>query len=901
MNECKSCGTALLNGSASCPNCDATVAMPASVRPSPQPSDSGISRMRVSSIPDEGRFIPGTLVAGRYRIIGLLGRGGMGEVYRATDLTLAQSVALKILPEEAAANQSLLERFHAEVRIARQVSHPNVCRVYDIGEADGLPFISMEYVDGEDLGSLLHRIGRLPSDKALDVARKLCAGLNAAHERGIIHRDLKPQNIMLNKRGEVIIMDFGLAAVAQELSGSEARSGTPAYMSPEQLRGVSVTAKSDIYALGLILYELFTGQRAFEAASAAELIRLQESSGPASITHFAADVDPGVERVVLRCIQPDPAARPATALAVAAALPGGDPLAAALAAGETPSPELVAASGKTEGFAPRYATPLLIVSLLGMLLYPFVVRSLSIFALAPMDLAPEVLEHKAREIAAQLGYAEPPADWKATFSFAQGVMAEYGYKRNARLPWEQIFRTVSPVEFDYRQHSASLISPPDGEVTWTRPAPTAPGMVSVVLDSMGRLQLLRAVAPRFDAVNDAQHTPPADAVLFGLAGLDAQRFSEVAPQLAPPAPFDARRAWSGSQAGLPGIPIRVELAAWKGRIASFAVIYPWDKEEQNTGAAFSLKNALLLSTYAFGFVGVFFGVYFARLNLRRGRGDRQGAWLVGLTTFLLYVGIWLLTMHPVPSTEMIDQVFFNVAWAVGMGCVLWVLYIALEPAVRARWPQSMVTWNRVLAGQFGDPRVASHLLLGIALGVVWAYAFLLRGYFGLEHGGYPRSFPAEVLLGPRLVFAQFLRVACDALRVGLIIFFLLSGVRAVLRWEWTVALTASLLMLLTEGGIRNSSFLALDLPLFVSVYFVFCMVLLRMGLVPMISGIFVTNSLTRVPPFTGFGSWFNPIILLQLSVLIALTIYAFWRSQSTALSAPESIRYTSRDRRSLHE
>jgi serine/threonine protein kinase len=191
----------------------------------------------------------------------------MGEVYRATDLTLGQSVALKFLPEEAGPNhQRLLERFHGEVRIARQVSHPNVCRVYDIGEADGMPFISMEYVDGEDLASLLLRIGRLPADKALETARKICAGVAAAHDRGVIHRDLKPQNIMMNKRGDVVIMDFGLAAIADQLRGAEVRNGTPAYMAPEQLRGrTEVTAKSDIYALGLVLYEIFTGKRPYDA------------------------------------------------------------------------------------------------------------------------------------------------------------------------------------------------------------------------------------------------------------------------------------------------------------------------------------------------------------------------------------------------------------------------------------------------------------------------------------------------------------------------------------------------------------------------------------------------------------------------------------------------------------
>jgi serine/threonine-protein kinase len=157
----------------------------------------------------------------------------MGEVYHAHDQKLDQEVALKFLPE-AAASPAVIDRFHAEVRIARQISHPSVCRVYDMGEIEGTPFISMEYVDGEDLRSLLRRIGRLPGDKALEIARRLCAGLAAAHGTGGLHRDLKPANILIDGEGRVRIMDFGLAAVATEIEGPDVRSGTPAYMAPEQ-------------------------------------------------------------------------------------------------------------------------------------------------------------------------------------------------------------------------------------------------------------------------------------------------------------------------------------------------------------------------------------------------------------------------------------------------------------------------------------------------------------------------------------------------------------------------------------------------------------------------------------------------------------------------------------------
>src|SRR5208282_1618015 len=169
------------------------------------PLSDGDARSTIKS-----RFAPGTVIDERYRIVSLLGIGGMGEVYRADDLTLEQVVALKFLPKAFASDRDWLERFHNEVRMSRQVTHPNVCRIFDLGAIDGEQFITMEFVDGEDLSSLLRRIGRLPGDKALQIARQLCAGLAAAHDRGVLHRDLKPANVMIDGRGQVRITDFGI-------------------------------------------------------------------------------------------------------------------------------------------------------------------------------------------------------------------------------------------------------------------------------------------------------------------------------------------------------------------------------------------------------------------------------------------------------------------------------------------------------------------------------------------------------------------------------------------------------------------------------------------------------------------------------------------------------------------
>ena len=355
---------------------------------------------------DHGRFPPGTLLGGRYRIVGRLGRGGMGEVYRADDLKLAQPVALKFLPAEVDHDPARLMQLHSEVRMARQVSHPNVCRVYDIDEVDGHTFLSMEYVDGEELGSLLRRIGRFPVERALEMARQISAGLAAAHERGVIHRDLKPANVMLDGAGKVRITDFGLAGA----TGETVRAGTPAYMAPEQLAGSEVTAQSDIYALGLVLYELFTGQRAIEAKNVADLVRKREA-GILPPSQIVRDLDPAIDRAILRCLERDPAERPSSALGVAAALPGGDPLAAALAAGETPSPEMVAAAGSTSALKPLTALAGLAVTLSCLAAYAALSDRVLLTGTIPLEKPPEVLVDRAREISRALGYADAPADW----------------------------------------------------------------------------------------------------------------------------------------------------------------------------------------------------------------------------------------------------------------------------------------------------------------------------------------------------------------------------------------------------------------------------------------------------------------------------------------------------------
>src|SRR5215831_16456565 len=260
--SCPACAKEIAVQSRFCPECGQPISsfsqMPtaagAAAAAAPAPV-ARIGRISSDSVP-VGGFAPGTILSDRYRIIGLIGHGGMGEVYRADDLKLGQPVALKFLPRALAADPVRRERFFAEVRITRQLSHPNICRVYDIAEFDGQHFLSMEYIDGEDLASLIKRIGYLSNEKALEIARQLAAGLAAAHDRGVLHRDLKPANIMLDGHGRVRITDFGLAIVAADETQAAEIVGTPAYMAPEQFAGKGASVRSDIYALGLVLYEV---------------------------------------------------------------------------------------------------------------------------------------------------------------------------------------------------------------------------------------------------------------------------------------------------------------------------------------------------------------------------------------------------------------------------------------------------------------------------------------------------------------------------------------------------------------------------------------------------------------------------------------------------------------------
>ncbi len=856
--------------------------------PSPKPSvraASGSPSKRATSSQysvSEGRFLPGRLLAGRYRIIALLGVGGMGEVYRADDLTLGQSVALKFLPDDAAHDEALLERFRNEVRIARRVSHPNVCRVYDVGEVDGHTFFTMEYVDGEDLASLLRRIGRLPHDKALDIARQLCAGLAAAHAKGVLHRDLKPANIMLDGRGQVVVTDFGLAGVADQIQGAEVRSGTPAYMAPEQLAGKEVTTRSDIYALGLVLYEVFTGKRVFGEKSSGT--RGHGESAPSRPSSVVRDLDPIVDKVILRCLETEPGARPATVLAVAAALPGGDPLAAALAAGETPSPQLVAASGETAGLRPRVAVVCLVAALLGLGIGVYLLTRYNALEKMRLELPPEVLAQKAREIVARFGYTERPADSAHGFVYDTDFR-DHVEKQKTPVNWAAVLTARPPVlEYWYRQSpkemSAShyydqLFTP--GILQEDDPEPTLSGMVTVKLDPKGRLINFLAIPPeKYDAATTT--TQPDWSQLLAAAEIDPANLQPAPPQWNSLAASDARAAWTGTWPGS-NFPLRVEAAAWRGKPVYFALLGAWTEPTRMVppNSAERARNRLSQTLGLLLLIALLVaGALLARRNYRAGRADRAGALRLASVMFALEILLWLCRSHLVPAWETFGNFMLCIASGLLMGSVTWMLYLALEPWIRRRWPQAIITWSRLISGQLRDPLVGRDILFGVMFGVGWLLIFVLVFALLARTGAAPQLGSPAYLLGGRQALGQWLSQAPVSILITLEFFFLLLGLKVVLRKDWIAAIAFVSVFV----GLRalQSTHLAIELPAFLIIYVVVVLIVLRFGLVPLAVGAFTVDMLANVPFTTDFSAWYVGSTALALLSVVALAAWGFYHS-----------------------
>jgi Protein kinase domain len=827
---------------------------------------SGSSATRGAS--DAVQFAPGSIVAGRYRIVSLLGSGGMGEVYRADDVKLEQPVALKFLPPALARDPVLLARLHDEVRLGRQVSHPNVCRIYDIGEAGDAHFVAMEYVDGEDLARLLRRIGRLAPDKAVELAHGIAAGLAAAHAKGILHRDLKPANVMIDSHGAARITDFGLALSADDASLDLA--GTPAYMAPEQLEGKPASVQSDVYALGLVMYEMLTGRRPHSGHSIAELreARSSETLPPTNLR----DLDPAVERAMLRCLARDPAQRPRSAREMLAALPGGDPIAAALAAGQTPSPRAVAAAGTAGSLTPRVAWSLIAAIAVCLVAVIAMARTVLLTRRINFDKPPEVLEAKAAEMAAALGVDAPRyrnAQFRATNGYSGWIIA---HDRSMHR-WDRLRAGYPPLTLHL--------------LFWPRPLPPTEeepplqrGATVMDVDTTGKLVALSAI-PRAAREGRADWRP-----LLAFAGVDPARLRPAAPR--DTLPFDAteRAAWQGA---IGDTPVRVEVAAVGATPVWLHLAGPWETDERARDAPIFNTRRIGAVEWPLVTATVIFAAFLAWHNYRRGRIDRAGAARLAVFVFLLEASSFLLiASHSFDFRSEVGVLREMASRALLWSAAFAFLYVALEPWVRRRWPELLIGWSRLLAGNWRDPMVGSDILLGLAAGVAHAMLALATGVvpamLGIRPELYPRVGNPVALNGLHFGLGIIPAEISSGLANGLTELILLVGLAVLLRRR-----NAAMLALFTVQVMGMMIILKFDLaslPFFVAVAALNVLILGWVGPLGMVASHLGFYMAFSMPQPVDPASWTFAPSLVGVVCLAVLTTWAF----RTALAGQPAFR-----------
>jgi serine/threonine-protein kinase len=846
------------------------------------------------------RYAPGQLLRGRYLILGLLGEGAMGHVYRAEDKRLGGFVALKFLSAQASRDSEALKRLLNEARLARQVTHPNVCRVFDVDDVDGKTFISMEFVDGETIGSLLHRIGRLPNTKAVHVAHQICAGLAWAHERGILHRDLKPANIMLDGNGEVRIADFGLAGLAVDLIREGGRrAGTPAYMAPEVLRGEGVSERSDIYSLGLVLYELFTGVPVYRPSSISELEAMHDAPLPAPST-IVSDIEPDVERAIMACLERAPAQRPASVREISRMLPGGDPLSAALSAGQTPTPSQVAAAGSSGAIRPLTATLLSVAMIVAVMAAMWLGRVTSLLERVPMPKSAPTLAANAQDILERLGYDTQTRFKAFGFDFYEEYIELIESQDKSATRWDILSHPrPTPIDFWYRQSPRPLItSNPAQRVGITDPAMVIGGMVSVRLDTKGRLRELSTCTDPEARVPTTPAAVPDAKPLLEAAGLDVAALKPTDPVRTPEVFADTRMAWEGVYPDVPTEPIRVEAAFLAGKPVAFRIVeLKWVEAstfmathrsswmELGSGLSFLLNAAALC-----------IAIVLSWRNLRDHIGDTKGATrLAVLMALATFAAAWFKADHPRTLPAEIELLARSFIYSIPTGLWFWVCYLAIEPYARRLWPQMLISWSRLVRGDVLNPMVGKHIAVGVLFGVSSASVIYLHR-LAAAWIGYPPSLPwiepkrgIDALEGFASAFGTAMELLPTATGFALTFLVVMLFLKLITKHNWAAAAGYAVIQTILWSLLRGESPASV---LFMGILAAACtLVLVRFGLLSLVAGVLMVMAITTFAPTVSLGTFWAPTATTALAAVIVT--FAFGIILASGLVAPSQIASTS--------
>jgi serine/threonine-protein kinase len=799
-------------------------------------------------------------IAGRYRILAPLGWSRERAVYAADDLRSGKTVALQFLSPEMELEPEALAGW-------RQVSHPNVCKVLDLVESGGRTFLVLDLVKGESLDALLRRIGRLPLDKGLEIAQQLAAGLAAIHESGALHRNLNPANVILDGRGAVRMTGWGMPERAPSPPGAGAQS-LRGYEAPERLAGGSATVRSDLYSLAAIVYEVLTGRPVCDEGSA------ELGAHPLPPSALARKLDARLDRALLQCLEREPQARPPSAKSLVHVLPGLDPLAAAVAAGETPSPEMVAAAPKVGSL--RLATGLLclagvFLTLAGILTLAPRTRMLGAL---PLTRSTGELASRARSLLSSFGSVTRPEEVR--FGFASDPEALARLKAAAPSPEvtaELAARRSTVDHFWYRESPHPLV--PSGlRVTAEDPPRRSPGEAFLQLDVLGRLQALEIAPPV-----PPSHRPPRPVdwtPLFAAAGLDQARFAPRQAILVPPVFVDTLAAWQGSLTRPPDAPlsVRIEAGALAGDLLYFRIvrIVPWTEPGSPAPASRIRREAAFRN--AFLFTAALLALLLSVRNLRRGRANLRWAGRLSVFVFLAW-----LTIAALAAPSSVSLVFWQAALgeALRKAAAAGLCYLGLEPFLRRRAPEKITSWSRVLAGSFRDPLVGRDVLVGTLLGSSMVLVLFVQSLLTQSLTGHLGRFELEIdrLNGVSGFLAGFLEDLTGALIMALSFVVLTSAIRMIWRRSdlgillaWAIA-TAGVVL-------RAGDPPAVAIPMTGLASVLLMISLARFGLLTGIVHILTVRLVMQYPMTGEMSAWYAPVGFFPLVVVLTLAIGGFF-------------------------
>jgi hypothetical protein len=564
-------------------------------------------------------------------------------------------------------------------------------------------------------------------------------------------------------------------------------------------------------------------------------------------------------------------------------LPGGDPLAAALAAGETPSPQMVAASGQNDGIAPRMALTFLTAALAGiLLLLYFGVKETAVERVHP-EKSPEVLSNHASEIIAKIGYPERPADRESGFSYNTDFIEYVSTHDKPHADWSKLpYQRPELLSFWYRQSKKELVADGfwgngiPGVVTFDDPPLVTSGMVDVWMDDQGRLGWFQAIPDEKEEGSGSgpiagnEIKKPDWSVLFSAAEIDPAQLKSTPSTWNSLAASDYREAWDGKWPDS-GRPLHVEAASLRGRPVFFALSGPWTKpprmpppEKRGNEKLKNLSGLTIAGSIVIG------GIFFAFRNLQRGRGDRLGAWRLACAAFVLQILTFVFRAHLIASPSLIGATSLLYAGA------MWLLYIALEPYVRRNWPQTIISWTRLVSGKLRDPLVGRDLVSGVLLGIFWVLIIESGNLLSIRLGDALQLGSNDLLGGFREAVGYYFSIATNSIQGALAFFLLLVLIRIVVRNRW-LAVAVFVAIQITPRLIGTDHFW-LDFTEFTLVYGVAALAVVRFGLIALGVGVFLADVLLNVPYSLDFSNWYAAHNLLIVFSFFAIAVWGFYLS-----------------------